>query len=101
MLPENIVLLVELVKKISKADEVIVFGSYARGEAQINSDLDIAIIKENIMNRHEESFNIQNAVYKQFLIPLDIVLMDRIAYTDRASSPGTIQYEIATKGIRV
>lgn len=66
----------EIVSKIAlhfDPDKIILFGSYASGNATTDSDLDLLIIQETELPRHKRSFDIQKSL-KGSMIPMDILV---------------------------
>ena len=66
----------EIVSKIAlhfDPDKIILFGSYASGNATNDSDLDLLIIQETELPRHKRSFDIQKSL-KGSMIPMDILV---------------------------
>jgi uncharacterized protein len=51
--------LVERIATKFDPDKIILFGSYAAGNATTDSDLDLLIIKDTDLPRHRRSFDIQ------------------------------------------
>lgn len=51
--------------------QVIIFGSYAKGTATIKSDLDILIIKETELPRHRRADELK-PIFSQSLMPIDV-----------------------------
>ncbi|MDR1964147.1 MAG: nucleotidyltransferase domain-containing protein [Planctomycetaceae bacterium] len=49
-------------EKQNRLVQIILFGSYARGDNRTNSDIDILIIKKDLKNERE----ITNILYKAF-----------------------------------
>ncbi|MFA5879676.1 MAG: nucleotidyltransferase domain-containing protein [Candidatus Margulisiibacteriota bacterium] len=92
--------IVNIIKKTIDPKEVFLFGSYASGMSNENSDLDIAIIKNNVNDKHKELFKIRKALFKNW-VPMDLLLMDENEYNTRKSIYGTVQYEIAHKGKKI
>ena len=54
-------------------DKIILFGSYAAGNPNNDSDLDLLIIQETDLPRHKRSFDIQKALIGS-KIPMDIIV---------------------------
>ncbi|MCX6278088.1 MAG: nucleotidyltransferase domain-containing protein [Bacteroidetes bacterium] len=54
-------------------DKIILFGSYAVGNPNSDSDLDLLIIQETDLPRHKRSFDIQKALIGS-KIPMDIIV---------------------------
>ena len=56
--------------------KVILFGSYARGDATEDSDLDFLVIEKNVENQREEMSRLQKTLY-----PLEIYA-DILVYSE-------------------
>lgn len=54
-------------------DKIILFGSYAVGNPNKDSDLDLLIIKDTDLPRHKRSFDIQKLLIGS-MIPMDILV---------------------------
>ena len=72
--------IVEDIIKETGAEKIILFGSYARGEENENSDLDLLIIEKEPFNRErsrrKEIKKIREALSK-YRIPKDILVYDK------------------------
>ena len=53
---------VERIVEAAKPSRVILFGSYGRGDANQDSDLDLMVIERRVDNRGEEMIRLQEAV---------------------------------------
>ena len=65
--------IVERIVSTVKPVQVIVFGSYARGDATVNSDLDLFIVAHSELPRKERASNIRKLFYGR-KIPMDILV---------------------------
>jgi predicted nucleotidyltransferase len=54
-------------------EKIILFGSYARGNAGADSDLDLLIIMQNIPHLRQESIRVRRSL-RGLLTPVDIVV---------------------------
>ena len=66
----------EIVSRIAirfKPDKIILFGSYASGNPDKDSDLDLLIIQDTDLPRHRRSFDIQKLLIGS-MIPMDILV---------------------------
>ena len=75
----------------AKPSKIILFGSYARGEATEDSDLDLMVIEPEVGNKFEEMVRLRNVMGD-----MDIGV-DLLVYSDREASrrsqvPGTVLY---------
>ena len=71
--------------------KVILFGSYARGDATEDSDLDLMVIEPEVVNQFDEMVRLRNAMGD---MPVGV---DLLVYSDREASrrslvPGTLLY---------
>ncbi len=66
----------EIVNRIAirfNPDRIILFGSYAAGNPNNDSDIDLLVIKETDLPRHRRSFDIQKSLIGS-MIPMDILV---------------------------
>jgi len=69
-------LLQEIVRRIlaaSAPEQIILFGSYARGEAGPDSDLDLLVIERGVEAPRQESVRLRRAL-RGLLVPIDVVV---------------------------
>jgi predicted nucleotidyltransferase len=57
-------------------DKIILFGSYATGNPNNDSDLDLLIIQDTDLPRHKRSFDIQKSLIGS-MVPMDILVYTR------------------------
>jgi len=72
----NDALLIEITQRIvviSDPQQIILFGSQARGDARLDSDLDLLVIKEEMESPRAEAARIYRAL-AGLSIPVDIVV---------------------------
>ena len=71
--------------------KVILFGSYARGDATEDSDLDLMVIEPEVVNQFDEMVRLRN-VMGDMQVGVDLlVYSDREAFR-RSQIPGTLLY---------
>mgnify|MGYP000858055060 CR=1 FL=1 len=66
----------EIVNRIAikfNPDRIILFGSYAAGNPNNDSDIDLLVIKDTDLPRHKRSFDIQKSLIGS-MIPMDILV---------------------------
>ena len=80
--------------------EVLLFGSYARGDAKTGSDLDLMVIEDQIDDKTAEYLKIHRAVGSMG-VGVDIVVISREDFERRRQVPGTVPYWAARQGRRV
>lgn len=77
--------------------EVILFGSYARGEARPDSDLDFLVVVPEQRDFRRESVRLMRALRPMKLYP-DIIVMSRKDFADWADAPTTLAFEVKRDG---
>jgi predicted nucleotidyltransferase len=80
--------------------KAFLFGSYARGKATPDSDIDIMVIKKApVENWLTETAALRRLM--RFGKSLDLVVEDEPSFARWKREYGTIQYEVAREGIRL
>jgi uncharacterized protein len=88
---------VELLRQAAPDATIILFGSWARGEAKEDSDLDFLFVEPSFTSRHDEMVRLDD-VLRPLHIPVDVLVVTRKTYEDWADTPGTVLYEAAREG---
>lgn len=102
---QKVLAAVERIVSITRPQQIIVFGSYARGQTQPGSDLDILVIADDSLgNCRAESVKLRRAL-RGITMPIDIIVarrseVERFRHTpgwlyERALSEGRVMYERA------
>ena len=81
----------------SKPTTVIVFGSYARGDATEESDLDLVVVQPEVGDRAGEYLRLKAAVGR-IGVGVDLVLFARPEFERRSLVPGTLPYWAKREG---
>ena len=66
----------KIVNKIAKEfrpEKIILFGSYANGKPDKNSDIDLCIIMKNVSSPYQIAYKIEKLL-DDFMVPTDIVV---------------------------
>src|SRR5438093_12032179 len=69
-------LLEEIIRRIlavSAPEQIILFGSYARGEPSPDSDLDLLVIERDVEAPRRESVRLRRAL-RGLLVPIDVIV---------------------------
>ena len=75
----------------AKPSKVILFGSYARGDATEDSDLDLMVIEPEVSNKFEEMVRLRN-VMGDMDIGVDLLVYSDLEASRRSQVPGTVLY---------
>ena len=96
--------IVPLIVSLVSPDQIMLFGSYARGDNTDKSDIDLLIIKKGLKKERE----INNILYRAFYenkinIPIDLISIDLISidydkYNKLKNEIGFVYKTIAKEG---
>jgi len=96
--PEKVKAAVQKIIEVSRPLKLILFGSYVRGEKNVNSDLDVLIIaRDDIVNPRKESVRIRRAL-RGISMPMDIIVVPAEEWIKLNDKPGMIYREVLREG---
>ena len=100
-IPEIRRLAEEIAQSASLPTSVVLFGSYARGDAGPSSDVDLMVIEDGLRDWAAESVRLRRLVRRSALLrkPVDLVVMSRADYRKWRGHFGTVQHEAEREGI--
>ncbi|GHT95308.1 hypothetical protein FACS1894141_3660 [Spirochaetia bacterium] len=88
-----------IVVSLASPDQIILFGSYARGDNTQKSDIDLLIIKKNLKNGRAIISAIYRALYENKIeIPVDLLTIDYNRYIELSNEIGYIYKTIKKEG---
>jgi len=90
----------EIVNKIAlgyNPDKIILFGSYAKGNPNDNSDLDLFIIKSSELSRPQRVMQVRKMLYGA-LVPLDILVYTPAEIEGSFENKFGLVYEVLNSG---
>jgi predicted nucleotidyltransferase len=91
--------IVSLIVSLVSPDQIILFGSCARGDNTEKSDIDLLVVKKDLKNGRE----INNMLYRAFFenkitIPVDLISIDYDKYIELNNETGYIYKTIKEQG---
>ncbi|MCK4625765.1 MAG: nucleotidyltransferase domain-containing protein [Phycisphaerae bacterium] len=81
--------------------KVILFGSYARGQADARSDLDFLVVEPEVKKRLAEMVRLRQALQPllgSFLIPVDVLVVSEEKFDYWRDTPNTVYYSALKEG---
>ena len=94
--------IINIVVSIIHPDKIVLFGSYARGDAHSGSDVDILILKKGITKTRSYSGKIHAEMCRNKVVtPVDVIVMDSDVYDNHIDSVGLIYKTINQEGVVV
>lgn len=96
--PEKVQTAIKRIIEVSRPRKLILFGSYVRGNMNLNSDLDILVVTgDNIENPRKESVRIRRAL-KGIVMSMDILVVPESKLEELTNMPGLIYREAMRDG---
>ena len=86
-----------LIKAVTDAEQILLFGSYARGDADPDSDLDFLVIESTVENRAKEMVRLRRAL-RPLRVSADVLVYSRSEVTQWGNQPGTALYWALREG---
>lgn len=86
-----------LLEAAPAGSEVILFGSYARGDACPDSDLDFLVIEPEVTCKHAEMVRLRDAL-RPLRVPADVLVISRGVFEDWRDTPNNVLYEAWKEG---
>ncbi|MCH9022001.1 MAG: nucleotidyltransferase domain-containing protein [Planctomycetes bacterium] len=77
--------------------QVIVFGSWGRGEAQPGSDLDLLVIEPEVYSEYEEMIRLRKLL-RSVPFSVDIVVNSRSRFDYWKDTPNTLAWRASREG---
>lgn len=88
---------VELLHRAAPEATIILFGSWARGEGNGESDADFLVVEPEARAPRRESVRLRLAL-RPLNIPVDVLVVSRRDFDEWRDLPGTLIHEAATEG---
>lgn len=86
-----------LAKAAPDAEQILLFGSHARGETDAGSDLDFLVIESTVENRAHEMVRLRRAL-RPLRVPVDVLVYSRAEVNQWGHQPGTALYWALREG---
>ena len=77
--------------------QIILFGSYARGDADDESDLDLLVIERDVPDKAAEYLKVHRAV-GSIGVGVDVLVFSQEEFERRSQVPGTLPYWAKKEG---
>ena len=86
-----------LLREAASPTKIVLFGSYARGQAREDSDLDVLVIKREVEDRRKEMVRLRR-VLLPLRIPVDLIVVSEQEVYEWGDLPGTTLYPALNEG---
>jgi predicted nucleotidyltransferase len=93
----DIARMVQRIAERFRPEQVILFGSHARGEAGPDSDVDLLVVMPFEGTARDKALAIRQALH-DILVPLDVIVTSPEDFAWRKDVIGTIEWPAAREG---
>ena len=91
--------IISIIVSIAAPDQIILFGSYARGDNSEKSDVDLLILKKGLVKGRELSGAIHMAFFENDIgVAVDLLTLDYDRYFELSNEIGYIYKTIKKEG---
>ncbi len=97
MTPEQITAAVKRIADAAQPEQILIFGSHARGEARDDSDLDLLVIETDVADRAAEMVRLRRAL-RPLRIPVDLLVYSRSDVERWGNQPGSALFWALREG---
>ncbi len=91
----------KLIDSATAPATVYLFGSYARGDATANSDVDLLVVERGLRDWLAETVKLRRIVRSGINKEVDLVVMGVEDWERWRKHAGTVQHAAATEGFRL
>lgn len=92
--------IIEEINKVVDVNKIYLFGSYAYGNPDIDSDLDLCILTNDDNTRKRDLIKIiRKAISKTANIPVDTLVYEKNEFNERSIVLSSMEHKIAYEGV--
>ena len=77
----------QLIAQKFDPEQIILFGSHARGNAGSHSDIDLLVVLKSLENWPKRGNPIRRAIGEQFIMPVDVLVTTSDRLAEQRSNP--------------
>lgn len=94
---DDITAAVNALAEAAQPERILLFGSYARGDAREESDLDLLVIESEVQDRAQEMVRLRR-VLRPLRIPVDLLVFTSDDIARWGNQPGSALYWALREG---
>lgn len=88
---------INLLREAANPKKIILFGSYGRGEASEESDVDLLVVETDVKDRIAEMARL-NRVLSPLRISVDLLVVSQEMFDYWAGTPGNVYFQARHEG---
>ena len=79
-------------------EQIILFGSHARGEANEHSDLDLLVVMHLDAGQRQHGNPIRRAIAEHFVLPVDVIIRSPQVFAEQRNNPYSMIHKVLEEG---
>ena len=79
-------------------EQIILFGSHARGDVGAHSDVDLLVVLRADAGRSQHGNPIRRAIAEHFVLPVDVVIRSPEAFTEQRGDSYSLIHKVLEEG---
>jgi len=95
--PEKIQETVRRIVEAAQPVRIIMFGSQARGQSSVDSDLDLVVVERDVKNRFSEMVRLHRAL-DGLIMGVDILVIGEREFGEWSETPGSVYHTARAEG---
>ena len=88
---------VEVLRRAASPRRIVLFGSYARGDADDDSDVDLLVVEDEGASAFAEMVRLRRLL-SPLRMPVDLLVVSEEYYQYWRDTPGNLMFEVAEEG---
>jgi predicted nucleotidyltransferase len=94
--------IIKEINQFTNANQIYLFGSYAYGKPNEDSDIDLCVVTaDNEVRKIDVIRRIRKAILNVATMPVDIIVYYKEEFLERAKLDCTMEHKIAFEGIKI
>lgn len=90
--------IVQLIVERFNPEQVILFGSHARGEVGEHSDVDLLIVLRTDVGQSQRGNPIRRAIAERFVLPVDVIIRSPEVLASQRNDPHSFIHKVLKEG---
>ena len=79
-------------------EQIILFGSHVRGEANEHSDVDLLVVLRADARQRQRGNPIRRAIAERFVLPVDVIIRSPEVFAEQRDNPYSMIHTVLEEG---
>ena len=88
----------QLIAEQFDPEKIILFGSYARGQAGMHGDMDLLVVMRDDEGRKHPGIRIRRAIAQRFVLPVDVIVSSPEVFARQRTNPYSLIHKALEEG---